>query len=99
MGQFGHGVARHSFRALAVLTLVEQPSDKRGLNDDRSTDRENLPIVFLPCGRSAKIDDASRRQMPFADAPALHFPPVEFRRSRAQPGQLEPSQGLAAKNA
>src|SRR5262245_4764039 len=55
--------------------------------------------MLFPCGRSTKVDFASRRQTTLADAPALHFSPVEFRTSKSDRQYFNVTRLLAAKDA
>src|SRR5262245_5954549 len=78
--------------------LVKQPSDDPSLEQDHNTNRQNLCTILLPHSRFAKINLASGEQTAFADAPALHFPPVEFRFCKPGSWYLDVPSLLAAKD-
>src|SRR5215472_8457219 len=91
----------HSTRARRLTTmppLVKQPSDDRSLEQDHSTNRQKLRTILVPYSRFAKINLASGHQATFADAPALHFPPVEFRFCKPGGWYLDVASALAAED-
>src|SRR5262245_26446560 len=79
--------------------LAKQPSDDRSLEQDHSTNRQKLRTILVPYSRFAKINHASGHQATFADAPALQFPPVEFRFCKPGGRYLDVTSLLAAKDA
>ena len=84
---------------MAVLTFVQQPADECGLGQQRREDGQNLQLVPVPDGRFAEINFAARRQAAFADAPALHFSPVEHRPRKLDRRHLDVARLLATKDA
>src|SRR6266699_6504617 len=58
--------------------LVKQPRDEFRLEQDYSTNRQDLCTILIPYSQFAKINLASGHQAAFADPPPLHFPPVKF---------------------
>ena len=75
----GGRTTRCSCRKVALPMFKNQPTNQRGLYQNRSTKRQNLHTILLPHGRRAKVDLASRRQTSLTDTPALQLPPIELR--------------------
>src|SRR5215470_16094975 len=84
---------------MAPPTLIEQPADQCGLRQHRRADRQNLHTILIPRGGIAKVNLASRRQPAFADAPALHFPPVEHRRAKLDGWRLDVARLVSSEDA
>src|SRR6476620_2428292 len=57
--------------------LIQLPKDQRGLDQNCSRNRQNVGTILFPCRRITEKDFASWRQTAFADAPALHLPPIK----------------------
>src|SRR6476620_962501 len=58
--------------------FIQQAHDQEGLREYNGGDQKNLPTILIPYRRTTKQDFAARRQTAFANAPALHFPPVKY---------------------
>src|SRR6266702_4063968 len=79
--------------------LVKQPRDECRLEQDHSTNRQNLCTILLPYSRFAKINLASGHKAAFADPPPPHFPPVKFWCCKPGGWYLDVASPLAAKDA
>src|SRR6266699_5685054 len=79
--------------------LVKQPRDECRLEQDYSTNRQDLCTILIPYSQFAKINLASGHQAAFADPPTLHFPPVKFWCCKPGGWYLDVASPLAAKDA
>src|SRR5262245_2087210 len=79
--------------------LVKQPRDERRLEQDYSTNRQDLCTILIPYSQFAKINLASGHQPAFADPPPLHFPPVEFGSCKPGGWYLDGAGALAVEDA
>src|SRR6476646_6020725 len=92
-GEFAQNGHAHQMRELLALkrslslglpaspALNQNVPDKDGLQRDDRRDGDDWPAILIPNGRLAKVHNTARRQLGFADAPALQFPAVINRRS------------------
>src|SRR5258707_544121 len=76
-------VSRFDFGEMAAAPFTQQSPDQRSLDQDYDRNQRQLPTIFFPGAGLTKQDFASRRQVALADAPALHLPPIVFRRRKS----------------
>src|SRR5262245_28552926 len=66
---------------MAPPMLKDEPANQCGLRQHGGGDQNDLASILLPHAGISKTDFTTHRQPRFADAPALHKPPVEYRRA------------------
>src|SRR6516162_10802112 len=66
----------------AAAVLEQQTGNHRGLKQYQRERRQDLPPIFTPRSRLAKINLASRRQTALVNSPALQFTPIILRRGK-----------------
>src|SRR5215469_16522920 len=79
--------------------LVKQPRDECRLEQDYSTNGQDLCTILIPYSQFAKINLASGHQAAFANPPPPHFPPVKFWCCKPGGWYLDVASPLAAKDA
>ena len=99
MDSFPATLARLRLGEGTPATLDQQTGNERSLKQDGQGDHGQLPTVLLPHGRGAKMNFASRRQIGFADVPALQLSPIEFRCSGFYGRRLDVARRLSVQNA
>jgi hypothetical protein len=79
--------------------FIQKTDNQCCLKKKRDGSQHYLPAVLVPDGWLAEQNRAPRRETALADAPALHLPPVELRRSESNGRDLDVARLLAAKDA
>src|SRR5258708_11381827 len=91
-------LTRFDFGEMTATPFMQQSADQRSLDQDYDRNQRQLPGIFFPGAGLTKQDFASRRQVALADAPALHLPPVVFRRRKSYWLHLDIARLLATKD-
>src|SRR5205085_7046949 len=92
-------LTRFDFGETAAMPFMQQSADQRSLDQDYDRNQRELPTVFFPGAELTKQDFASWRQVALADAPALHLPPIVFRRRKSYRLHLDIAQLLSTEDA
>src|SRR5438132_12122575 len=92
-------LTRFDFGETAAMPFMQQSADQRSLDQDYDRNQRGLPTVFFPGAELTKQDFASWRQVALADAPALHLPPIVFRRRKSYWLHLDIARLLATEDA
>src|SRR4029077_13441174 len=80
MRQLEHPLPRLRLREMTLASLERKARNEDGLKQQYGTDQQNLPAIRFPCRGCLEEDGAQRRKVGLTDVPALHLPPVIFRR-------------------
>src|SRR5688572_26377284 len=81
------------------MPLYKEPRDHCGLNEQGQKDHLQQQPVTLPEGGIAELESTLSRQTGLADAPTLHFPPVELRHRECYRRCFYVASPFTAKNA
>ena len=99
MCKFGHALPRLYLGDAAAPAFIQKTSNECSLRKEHDGKQHHLPTVLFPGSWLAEENRASRRKTGFADAPALHLPPVELRRCESDGWDLDVARPLAPKDA
>jgi hypothetical protein len=91
-------LTRFDFGETAAMPFMQQSGDQRSLDQDYDRNQRQLPTLFFPGAELTKQDFASWRQIALADAPALHLPPIVFRRRKSYRLHLDIARLLATED-